>query len=127
MTGERPISALVVDIVGNVQDIVRSELRLATAELKAEGRKVTGSSSLIAAGVVCALYAVGLLLALVVLLLARVLDVWLATLATLIGIASAAAALLLLGMRRWNKVHIRPDKAVRTVEENVSWLKAQVK
>ena len=127
MAAERPISAVVVDIVGNVQEIVRSELRLATVELKTRGLQAARSGSLIAAGLVSSLYALGLLLALVVLLLARVMDAWLATLVTLIGIGSIAAALIFLGVRRWNQVHVKPEKTVATVEENVSWMKAQVK
>lgn len=127
MAAERPISAVVVDIVGNVQEIVRSELRLATVELKTQAREIARSSSLIGAALVAAFYAVGLLLALVVLLLARVMDAWLATLVTLAGLGCVAAVLLFLGMRRWNRVHLKPEKTVRTVEENVSWMKAQVK
>lgn len=127
MAGDRPISAVVVDIVSNVQEIVRSELRLAAVELRAQGREAARSGSLIAAGVVTALYALGLLLALVVLLLARLMDAWLATLVALIGIVGVAALLLFLGMRRWNRVHVKPDKTAKTVEEDVSWVKAQVK
>jgi hypothetical protein len=34
--GDRPISAVLQDIVGNIQDIVRSEVRLARTEIGEE-------------------------------------------------------------------------------------------
>lgn len=126
-SADRPIAAVLADIVGNVQDIVRSELRLATVELQAQAVHAGRSGGLMAAAAVFGLYALGLLLALAVLLLARVLDVWLATLVVLVAVTLVGGTLALLGMLHWRKVHLKPEKTVETVKENVSWLKAQTK
>ncbi len=39
MSSERPFSAVLKDIVGNLQDIVRSEIRLAKTEVQEEVAK----------------------------------------------------------------------------------------
>jgi hypothetical protein len=127
MAEERTASTVVADIIGNAQDIIRSEVRLAKAELKAEAVQASKSGTFIASGIGLSLYASGLLIALIVLLLARVLDAWLATLIVLLVVSAAAVALILTGRRRWSKLRLEPERTVRSVKENVSWLKAQLK
>ena len=48
---ERSVSAVLADIVGNVQDIVRSEVRLAKAEVKEETAHAAHSVGFIACGI----------------------------------------------------------------------------
>lgn len=127
VTQERPISAVVVDIIGNVHDIVHSELRLAAVELRGQAAQASRSGGLMAAGALFGLYALGLLLALAVLLLARLLDAWLATLLVLLVVMLIGGILVALGMWHWRKVHVKPEKTAKTVKENVSWMKAQLK
>ena len=69
--GDRPISAVLNDIVGNVQDIVRSELRLARTELTTEATKAGSAAALIAVGVLLLAFSAGFVLLLFLLLFAR--------------------------------------------------------
>ena len=48
--GERSIAAVLTDIVGNVQQIVRAEMRLATLEVRQEAAKAGRSAILLIAG-----------------------------------------------------------------------------
>jgi uncharacterized membrane protein YqjE len=127
MAEERRAAAVVADIIGNVQDIIRSELRLAKAELKAGASQASAAGGFIATGLGLSFYATGLLLAMLVLILARFLDAWLATLIVFVVVSAIAAVLVLVGLNRWKKLHMKPEKTVRSVRENASWLKTQLK
>src|SRR5581483_3966238 len=59
---DRPLSTIVQDIVGNVQGILRSEIRLAKTEIREEANKAARASTLFISGGVLGIYAVGLLL-----------------------------------------------------------------
>ena len=52
MAEERSVSDVLQDIVRNLQDMVRSEIRLAKVEIREEVRRVVSSSAWIAAGIV---------------------------------------------------------------------------
>jgi uncharacterized membrane protein YqjE len=124
---DRSVSAVLSAIVGNVQEIVRSEVRLAKSEVKVEAGQAARSGAFFVYGAVLALYAFGLLLLGVVLLLARVMDAWIAAWVVCLVTSAAAASMVAIGRARWKKVQVAPDKTVETVKENVSWVKAQIK
>ena len=52
---DRPISEILENIVRNVQEIVRSEMRLAKVELRRDAQQVFNSTTWMAIGAVCAL------------------------------------------------------------------------
>jgi uncharacterized membrane protein YqjE len=97
---ERPVRRILQDIVGNLQDIVRLEIRLAKAELKQDASRILRAVSLAAAGLVCALYAGGLLLLALVQGLSNRMPPWAAALAVGGGMAVVAAVLVAAGFRR---------------------------
>jgi hypothetical protein len=92
---ERSIGTVVRDIGGNVDRIVRAELRFAVAELRLRLEAFRGESVLLVAGV-----AAGALAATFILLggmfgLARVMPLWLAAMVIAVLPAAVAAALFL--------------------------------
>jgi uncharacterized membrane protein YqjE len=128
MTNNRSMTEVLQDIVSDVQEIVRSEVRLAQAEIREELSKAAKSSVLLIAGIVFALYAVGfLLLTIVYALETAALPAWLAALIVAAGVTLIAVLLLAVGRKRIKQVHIVPDKTVRTVKENVQWAKQQAR
>ncbi|HWG76474.1 MAG TPA: phage holin family protein [Steroidobacteraceae bacterium] len=124
---ERPLSTVVTDIFGNLQDMVRSELRLASAEMKQEVTRAARSGGLIAGGGGLGLYALGFLLLTIMFLLAKVVDLWLAALIVCLLVSAVAAMLVLMGQQRMKRAKLVPRKTVQSVKENVSWMKAQIK
>jgi uncharacterized membrane protein YqjE len=123
---ERSISDVLQDIFGNVQDIVRSEVRLAQAEIKTEAAKTARAAKSLIAGAVLALYAGGLLLIALVYALATVLQPWLAALVVGALVAVIAAALISIGQGRLRGVH-KPERTIKSVKEDVQWLKNQTR
>jgi len=123
---ERSVSEVLQDIFGNVQDIVRSEVRLARAEIKTEAAKTARAAKALIAGAVLGLYAGGLLLIAAVYGLSLILAPWLAALAVGVFVAVVAASLISVGRERLRSVK-KPEKTLRTVKEDVQWLRDQTR
>jgi len=124
---ERPVSAVLADIVGNVQEIVRSEVRLAKAEVKQETAQAAHSLGFMACGVGLAFYAFGLLLVAAIFLLAKFMDAWLAALVVCLIVAVVAVPLILAGRREWQRLRLTPERTLHSVKENVSWMSSPSK
>jgi uncharacterized membrane protein YqjE len=90
---ERSVSDVLQDIFGNVQDIVRSEVRLAKVEIQTEAGKTARAAKSLVAGAVLGLYAGGLLLLAAVYRLSIVLAPWLAAL--VVGVFLLVIAVIL--------------------------------
>jgi Putative Actinobacterial Holin-X, holin superfamily III len=124
---ERPVAAVVSDIVGNVQEIVRSEVRLAKAQIKNEAVEAASSATRLAYGTVLALYAIGLLLAAAVCLLSQFMPAWIAALVVCLIVSSIAVPLFVSGRRRWSYSRLSTEKPINVTKENVLWMNAQTK
>lgn len=124
---ERSIASLLKDIVGNVQQIIRAEVRLAKVEVAEELGKARRAAIILAVGALFAVFAIAFLLLGAVYLLSAVVQPWLA--AVLVAVASAAlgGAFLVVGARQLKLVSLAPDRTVNTVQENIQWAKAQAR
>lgn len=123
--GERPVSDVVKDIIGNVQEMVRSEVRLARAELREEIDHATAAAKLIGIGAGLALLGGAFLLVTVALLLALVMPAWIATL--IVGAALGVSGMVMLAKGRSQFRIPRPNKTIENVKENVEWMKSQTR
>lgn len=123
---ERSVSDVLQDIFGNVQDIVRSEVRLAQAEIKTEAGKTAKAAKSLVIGGVLGFYAGGLLLLAAVYGLSLAVAPWLAALIVGVAVAIVAAGLVMAGQKRLRLVK-KPEKTIRTVKEDVQWLKDQTR
>ena len=124
---DRTVSSVLQDIVGNVQEIVRSEVRLAKTELKEEAVKAKSSGIFLSAGALTGLYAVGFLLLGLVYALSTVIPAWAAAFLVGIALAIVASTLLSTGRKRLKQVNPTPERTVETVKENVAWVKQQTR
>ncbi len=129
MDGEinRPISSILQDVAGDVTGIVRSEIKLAKAELAGEARQFARAAPLAVAGAILGLFALGLLLTTILLAIAVALPSWLAALIVCIGTALVAGLLFTIGRARLRRIHAVPEKTVHTIKENAEWVKAQAR
>lgn len=118
---------LVQDILTNVQHILRSEVRLAKTEVTEELSKGGKASAVLVGGVVFALYALGFLLLAAVYALALKMPLWGAALVTAGFAGVVATVLIVVGRQRIGHVHLKPERTVETMKENVGWLRHQTK
>jgi uncharacterized membrane protein YqjE len=125
-TADRPISAVLHDIVGNVQDIVRSEVRLARTEISEELAKSRTAAVLLLAGVLMLSFSVVFLLLAIVYALSGVMPGWAAALIVGAGVGVIAALCFGLGMKQFRAVRAVP-KTAASVQENIEWAKQLTK
>jgi uncharacterized membrane protein YqjE len=126
ISGERTIFTVLQDIADNVQDIVRSEFRLAKTELQEELAKTQSAGLLLGIGAVAAIFSVLFLLLASVYALSRVLPQWAAALIVAIAVAVVAGVTLAAGIRRFKTGEAAP-KTAASPKENVTWAKQATK
>jgi len=128
MNGEdRSIANVLEDIVGNVQGIIRSEVRLAKTEIQEEAGKAWKAGGVVGSGAILGLYALGFLLLAGFFALEMVVEPWLAALIVAVVVGIAAAILVNAGRKKMKQVHPRPDKTIHTMRENLEWVKHQTR
>lgn len=123
---ERSTLELLQDILGNIQDILRSEFQLATTEIKEEAAEASGPAVTLGVGLVLAAYAVGLLLLALVFALATRMALWSAALVVSAPVALVAILLIAIGRRELAHVNARSETTIASLKENVQWAKRQL-
>lgn len=124
---DRSFADVLQDIVGNIQEIVRSEVRLAKAEISEEARKAKPAGLSIAAGAVFGLCAIVFGLLAAVYGLSTVMPNWAAALAVSVTSGLVAAVAVRTGLAQLMRIDPTPDKTIRSLKENVEWSKQQLK
>jgi membrane protein len=124
---QRSVSDVLQDIIGNLQQIVRDEFRLAKVEVEDKAHRAARPASILAAGAVLGLYGLGFLLLAAVYGLSLVIAPWLAALLVGAVLAIVAAILVSSGRTRLNEIDPVPEKTVQSMKENVQWTKEQIK
>jgi uncharacterized membrane protein YqjE len=123
VTEARSVSDVFQDILRNLQEMVRSEIRLAKVEIRGEVKQAVSSGVWIAAGGVGAMSAWIFLLWALAYALATRMSMWAATLIVALVMAASAAALIMGGIRRAKRIHPIPERTVESVKENLEWMK----
>jgi len=124
---ERSISSLLKDIVGNLQQIVRAEVRLAKVEVAEELAKARQALVLLAIGSLFGVMALAFLLLGAVYLLAHVVQLWAAAVLVALGAGAFGGALVAVGASQIKRVSLPPARTVTSVQENIQWAKAQAR
>jgi len=124
---ERSLSDVLQDIIRDVQEIVRSEVRLAKTEIRDEVGKATNSALLLGAGTVTAIFAVFFLLLTIVYALSLVMASWAAALIVGAVLAVLAGGMATAGIKRFKQIQAAPGRAMESMKENVEWARQQTK
>jgi uncharacterized membrane protein YqjE len=127
MQNGRSMGEVLRDIVGNIQDIFRSEFLLAKAEIQEETAKAVRTGIPLVIGGLLSLYALGFILLAIVHGLSTVMEAWLAALIVGVGVLVVSMALIAAGRKRLKQVKVVPEKTIETVKENVQWAKSQIR
>lgn len=123
--GDRSMGDVVKDIIANVQEMVRSEVRLARAEMREEVTHATSAAKLIGIGAGLALLGAAFLLVTVTLVLALFMPAWAATL--IVGAVLGIGGYAMLEKGRAAFTMPRAKKTIENVKENVEWMKNQTR
>jgi hypothetical protein len=110
-----------------LQEIIRSEFRLAKTEFKDEAGRAAKPAATLGTGLVLSFYGIGFLLLAAVYGLSTIMAAWMAAL--LVGgvLTVFAIATLVSSVMKLKQINLSPDKTIRNLEENVQWAKQQIK
>jgi Putative Actinobacterial Holin-X, holin superfamily III len=124
---QRSVPELLQNIVNNLQEIIRSEFRLAKTEFRDEVGKAAKPAAAFGTGLVLSLYGIGFLLLAAVYGLSTIMAGWVAALLVGAVLTGIAISTLLSSGKKLKQINLSPDKTIRNLEENVQWAKQQVK
>ena len=127
MAGDRSVADVLQDIFRNVQDILRSEIRLAKAEIRQEATEAATAALWMTIGIVGLLSAWMFMLWTAVYALATVLPIWAATLVIAVAMAGAGGIVIRTGLRRLTRIKPMPERTIESLQENLEWMKQPTK
>ncbi len=125
--GDRSLTDVLRDVLRNLQEIVRSEVRLAKTELVDEAARAKSSLVFLVMGAVTALFATLFLLLAIVFGLSLIMPIWAAMLIPGTTLGVAATILLAAGVKRFKQRRPILERTVESLKENVAWAQEQSK
>ena len=125
---DEPIGAVIHRLSEQIPELVRSELRLAQAELAEKGRHAGKGAGMFGGAGLVALYGVGALVAAAILGLATVLEPWIAAAAIGAGLLLIAGILALTGKKELDEAGPpKPELAMESMQRDVETVKARAR
>jgi len=118
------VTALVSGILHDAQELVKQQVALVRAELKADFRRTVQAATLLAVGAVCTIPALFLVCNMFVYMLHELagLSVW-ASYGIVGGVFLVLSAVLIgVGIQRFRSFNPLPDQSVEAFKENVRWM-----
>jgi uncharacterized membrane protein YqjE len=119
-TSDRPLGSVVSEFLDQGKHLLRAELTLARTELRAEAKKATAGSGLLAAGGVVLLLGAMALVAFLVIALAYVIPLWASALLVTVLLLAVGAGIAAAGAKRLKTIHA-PRKTIQTLKEDSQW------
>jgi hypothetical protein len=127
MDQDKSFADIARDALDHVQEIIRSEIRLAKTELGEEVGRAKLGAIYIGAGALFGIFALDFLLLALLDLLALFMPVWIAGVIVSVGIGLLAAFLLSVGRRHFRELRIVPDRTAATLKEDVKWAQQRMR
>ena len=123
---DESLGTLVSQLSHQIPDLIRSEIRLAQAEMTQKGKQAGIGIGMFSAAGLLAFFGLGVLITMFVLLLALVLPSWAAALIVAVVLFAAAGAVAMVGK---NKVAEgtppKPERAMEGLKEDVATVKGE--
>jgi len=119
---------LVKQLSEQTTTLVRKEIELARAELTAKGKVAGEGAGMFGGAAVAGLLALGTLTVVILALLDKAMDLWVAALIVTLAYGAVAAVLAMRGRDRVKEgLPPAPEQTVETVKEDVQWAKTKAK
>lgn len=124
--GEPTLGALVHQLSQQIPDLVRSEIRLAQAEVTEKGKAAGLGIGMFSAAGLLAFFGLATLIATAVIALALVVDAWLAALIVGVALLAIAGIVALVGKNKVSQATpAAPERAVEGVKEDIATVKGK--
>jgi uncharacterized membrane protein YqjE len=125
--GNESTRDILQDVLRDVTNIMRAEVRLARAEIKDEVRAAGKSAGMFGGAAIFGLMAAGSLTACIIALLALVLPVWLAALVATVFLGCVGAVCYAAGRARLKQTPAPLSETKQQVRSDYEWVKQQIK
>jgi putative superfamily III holin-X len=122
----RSVSEVLTDIVRNIQDMIRCEIRLAQSEVRENLRRARTAGLLVAAAFIATSWCVFFLLLALYGVLRTAMPPWAAAVCIAVGLAVIAVATGIIGAQLLRRQSLAPratHEAGKSVKEAVAWAK----
>jgi cytochrome c biogenesis protein CcdA len=124
-SGGGSFSQILQEIVRHVTEIIHSEGQLLRAEVREDVTQIAKAGVFFVIGAVFAFQALGFVLLGLVYALGSRTPLWLAAVIVGVGAAVIAAVFLRIGRTKIKQASLKPDTTIRSLQENVRWMKKQ--
>ena len=114
---------LIGALAGQLVGLARDEVALARRELEQKLKTVQSAAAVVAIGAIVALIATLSVCAAVIIALAEYVGPWQSALIVGLTLGMAAGVTILIGVSRFKRTSLKPEKTIETLEENKEWLK----
>jgi uncharacterized membrane protein YqjE len=118
------LGALVHQLSQQIPELIRSEMRLAQAEVAQKGKRAGVGLGMFSVAGLLAFFALGALVTTAILGLALVVDAWLAALLVAVVLLAAAAVAGLVGKNKVSEATpAAPERAIHGLKEDIATVK----
>jgi Flp pilus assembly protein TadB len=121
--GERSAGEILQDVLADVGQIVRGEIRLARAEIRQKAAKAGKAGGLLGGAAFCGLFAGACLVAACVAALALAMALWLAALVVAVLLGCGAVICFTAARSRFRRIDPVPELTVQTAKDTLEWAK----
>ncbi|MBV9816814.1 MAG: phage holin family protein [Solirubrobacterales bacterium] len=123
---DRPVGDLLRELSEQTTTLVAQELALAQAEMTEKAKRGAIGAGMFGGAAVVGLYALGALIAAVIVLLGTALAAWLAAVIVAVGLGLVAGVSALMGRSQVARATPPvPEQATESVKEDVEWAKTR--
>ena len=121
---DQTLGALVHQLTQQLPELIRSEMRLAQAEVAEKSKRAGVGIGMFSVAGLLAFFAIGSLVAMTILALALVVDAWLAALIVALVLLAGAAVAALVGRRKVAEAGPpAPERAIQGLKEDIATVK----
>jgi uncharacterized membrane protein YqjE len=125
-SADATLGTLVSQLSTQIPNLIRSEIRLAQAEVTAKGKRAGIGIGMFSAAGLLAFFGLGFLLTTVALVLALVMDGWIATLIVTVVLFAVAGVAAMLGKKKVSQAApLTPERTIESVKEDIATVKGE--
>jgi len=122
--GQPTVGSLIYDLTQQLPELIRSELRLAQAELTAKGKRAGVGIGMFGGAGMLAFFGIAALITTAVLVLDLWMPAWVAALVVTVVLLAAAAVVALLGRKQVRAATPpMPERAIEGVKQDIETMK----
>ena len=126
-TGERSAGDIVQNVMRDVGEVVRGEVRLAKAEMSEKVSQAGKAAGMLGGAAVAGLMGLAALVTAAIVGLSMVVALWVSALIVGVLLLVSAAAMYAAGRATLKAVSPVPERTVETLKDDVEWAKRQMK